>query len=622
MESVPDLFIREAFARTEKPRRVLVYAPLAYSTPHFETDLEIAQRHLELGDQVELVLCDAELPFCQLNPNHELQRCVQCVSRNLQGASQLSAKVPTLGLLTSLQPEDLARLATIPREFADQQALGKYFFDGFDAGMATLSSLIDFTHTLPVDTKRFATIINRALYASIASFLAFKRILAAVHYDCVYIYNGRWSMMRSAVRACEQLDVHYYTHERGADFRKFAVYRDALPHDKLYIREQIGATWANAVGHPQTHALAEAFFREQRQRVEKNWFSFTKLQESGRVPMNWDRRARRLVCFTSSEFECAAISDNGVRKIYPNQAAGIRRIARLLSKLTPDTHIWVRVHPNDNSPDAVKRWKEASANLPNATFVLPDEKVDSYSMLEGAEKVLTFGSTIGVEATFWGKPTICADYSFYDGMDAQYEVADENELMELLCRSELPPKPVENALRYGYYLNTYGGKFLHFSTDQISDYEFKSPFRGLCLRPDYEDLRKRLLELFQSGGFERAAGISRLIRDFNPGDGMAHSILVLSLVRLNMLEAAVSALETAAEKLSPPQLEQVLRSTASALLDTLRLAKQVPVRGTPSPSRRAAAVLLRVPTFAALGQSLMAISNRAENASPLPQPVG
>ena len=611
-----DLSCREAFTAADQPRRILVYAPLAYSTPHFETDLEIAQRHLDLGDQVELVLCDAELSSCQLNPKHELARCIQCVSRNRQGASQLSSSVPVHGLLASLEPEDHARLAALPRVFASQQELGAYRFDQFDAGLATLSSLIDFTRALTINTKALATVIHRTLHSTVATFLACKRLLAAARYDRVYIYNGRWSMMRSAVRACEQLGIEYYTHERGSDFRRFALYRNALPHDKGCFRGQVEAAWAHAAGHPQTLPLAEAFFTERRQRVEKNWFSYTKLQESGRLPADWERPARRLVLFTSSEFEFAAIGEGTVGRIYPQQSAGLRRLAGLMARRSPQTHFWVRVHPNDNNPLSIKTWTEAVAGLANATLILPAEKVDSYALLDGADRILTFGSTVGIEATYWGKPSICGEHSFFDGLEAQYEPADEAELLELLCRPELTPKPRENALRYGFYLNTAGANFRHFVTDQISDYSFKSPFRGRCLRPDLEDLRQRQLALFQAGDFARTMSIAGLLAAFNANDDAAYALLVLSQLKVGALESAVRSLETAAARLAPPQLENVLKHTASGLLDALmHAAKKAPSSGGPSdPARRTGAVLLQSAPFAAVGRKLLALADRNGNA--------
>ena len=613
--ALSDLTISGAFAPAAAPRRVLVYAPLAYSTPHFETDLEIAQRHLDLGDTVELVLCDGELPSCQLNPEHETKRCLECVSRNLQGRAQLSAKVPVLSLTTCMTDEDHAGLARIPRGFADQKQLRHYRYENFDAGMATLSSLIDFVRSPEVDTRQYSQFIHASLYAAVLTFLALKRVLARAPYDRVYIYNGRWSMMRSAVRACESQGVDYYTHERGADFRKFALYRNVLPHDKLAFRARTQAAWDHAQGHPETRALAEAFFEDRRKRVEKTWFSFVKEQEQGRVPADWDRPGRKLVYFTSSEFEYAAIGDGTMDRIYRSQAQGAPCIARRLAKASPGSHLWIRVHPNDNTPETSEKWRKSTAGLANVTLIPPDAKIDSYALLDGAERVLTFGSTIGIEATYWGRPSVCADFSFYNGRDAQYEATTEDELIDLLTCAHLEPKPRENALGYGYYLNTYGGGFLHFETERISDYEFKSPFRGRCLKPDYDDLRRRLHELYTDGELHRAAAVARSCVAFVADDAMARSILVLSLLRLNLTRAAVETLEEAAAKTKPEQLAPVLKNTGKAFLDSLMaLANQGQAALFVPLARRTGAVMQRVPAYAGVGQNLIGLADRARAA--------
>jgi hypothetical protein len=602
----------EAFTAASVPRRVLVYAPLAYSTPHFETDLEIAQRHLDLGDDVELVLCDGNLPSCQLNPAHESKRCLHCVSRNLQGAAQLSRPVKVHSLLATLTAEDSARLGKLPAEFANQDALRRFEFDGFDAGMAALSSLIDFARALTINTRQHATIIRGTLTAAVASFLATKRLLAAGRYDRVYIYNGRWSMVRSAVRACEQAGIEYYTHERGADFRRFALYHASLPHDKARFSQRVAATWQHASARPDARTIAETFFLERRQRVEKAWFSFVKHQETGRTPADWNRTTHRLVFFTSSEFEFAAIGGESVGRIYRDQVAGLRRIAPALACLRPDAHLWVRVHPNDKSAAATQRWIEAVATLPNVTLVRPDENVDSYAMLEGADRVLTFGSTVGIEATFWGRPAICADYSFFDHLDAYYEAADESQLLELLSRPDLPPKPREHVLAFGFYLNTFGTGFRHFDTSRISDYEFQSPFRGRCLKPDFGDLAQRVLALHQSGADQRAGLIARHFIAVAPDNAPLHAIHILSLVRQGDLRAAIAVLEHVPGHI----LETVLKHTGKDLLDATQ---QLVHSGAPEEFRtnasRLAAALLQTPAFAPLGQRLAAMAARVTPAS-------
>lgn len=606
----PDLVVRAAFTRAARPRRVLVYAPLAYSTPHFETDLEIAQRHLDLGDAVELVLCDAELPSCQLNPRREAARCVQCVSRNLQGAAQLSAPVPVLDLLGALTPEDRAVLAAIPAEFRDQAELRGYQCEGFDAGLAALSSVIDFVRTPVVDVRAHAGVIHATVVAAVGTFLALRRRLAEGRHDRVYIYNGRWSMVRSAVRACEQAGVEFYTHERGSDFRKFALYRNGLPHDKAAFRARVRAAWAaRGAG---AAALGEAFFTGRRQRVEQNWFSFVKGQEAGRVPADWGRTARRLVWFTSSEFEYAAIGEGATGRIYPNQPEAAPRLARLLAARSPGVHVWVRVHPNDRSAETTRRWTAATAGLHNVTLVLPEAPVDSYALLDGAERVLTFGSTTGIEATFWGKPAVCADFSFYDGLEAHYEATTEAELIELLTRPGLPAQPREGALACGYYLQTFGEEFAHFATEKISDYAFESPFRGRCLKPDHDDLRRRMVALAEAGEWRRAGAVARLAGEFRPADDVAQTVRAAARLREGNLVEALAGLEAAAQVLTPEQLARVLQHTGQALLAaTMQLAQSGRSAEFAREARRAGALFGRVPALAEIGGKLRAMAARA-----------
>lgn len=615
MSPVTDAVIQIAFAPAPQPRRVLVYAPLALSTPHFETDLEIAQRHLDLGDEVELVVCDAELPSCQLNPAHETQRCIQCVSRNLQGAAQLSAKVPVLGLRAALTPEDHAALAGLPAQFATQEELRAFRFENFDAGLAALSSLIDFARSPRLDTARHAGLVQQTLRGAVLSFLALKRILAARRPDRAYIYNGRWGMVRSAVRACEAAGVPWWTHERGSDFRKFALYAGVLPHDKADFQRQALGAWRDAATQPDSRALAERFFSERRQRVEKTWFSYTKQQEQGRVPADWPRAARRIVFFTTSEFEYAAIADDTAGRIYPSQRAGARRIAQHLAQADAEAHLWVRVHPNDKGAETTRAWTDAVAGLANVTLILPEATIDSYALLDGADRVLTFGSTMGIEATFWGRAAICADHSFYGGNDAIYDAASEAELLDLLTRRGLPPKPREQVLPFGYYLNAFGEEFRHFSTEKISDYEFRSPFRGRCLKPDFDDLRQRLISLHREGDVHRAAALARLCAAFRPADPLGHTLLILGSLAQGQLPAAVAALETAV-RATPALLDPLLKQTARPLLDAAQqFARGATAADFPALALRLGAVLAQSPTLAPIGQKLIAMAQRPRAAA-------
>ncbi len=601
-----DRVAREAFAPPAAARRVLVFAPLAYSTPHFETDLEIAQRHLDLGDEVDLAVCDGELPACQLNPLREAKRCAACVSRNLQGVAQLSRPVRTLHLPGYLSAEDRARLESLPKVFANQAALRVFRFEQFDAGMATLSSLIDFVRNDEVDTGGHAGVIHALLAGAVQSYLSVLRALERNAYDRVYIYNGRWSMVRSAVRACEKLGVPYYTHERGADFRRFALFKNTLPHDMGNHRTQTREAWKSARSHAPAVASAHVFFTGRRRRVEKSWFSFTKEQEVGRLPADWSCAPRRFVVFTSSEFEFAAIGSDTGRRLYPNQIQGVRRIAELLARLVPEARLWVRVHPNDNGDASAKAWSDAIGVLANVTLVGAPEKIDSYAMLDGAERVISFGSTIGIEATYWGRVSLLLSEGFYTGLGAVYEPEDEAAFIDLLLRRDVAPLPRETTLSFGYYSANRGETFRFFETAVISDYEFKSPFRGRCLKPDLGELQRGAVALFERGEYDRTEAISRLCIALNAADSFGHTTRILSLLKLGEVLTAVIALETAATASAP--LAKILPLVVKPLFEAFgAVGSGGDTEGSYALSQRLARVCQGVPEFSVIGRRMASL---------------
>ena len=68
------------------------------------------------------------------------------------------------------------------------------------------------------------------------------------------------------------------------------------------------------------------------------------------------------------------------------------------------------------------------------------------------EKTITFFSTIGIEGTYWGKPSIILSNAMYKGIDAAYEPQNINEVVDYILNPDLPPKSKDAALAYGAYI--------------------------------------------------------------------------------------------------------------------------------------------------------------------------
>ena len=89
--------------------------------------------------------------------------------------------------------------------------------------------------------------------------------------------------------------------------------------------------------------------------------------------------------------------------------------------------------------------------LPNATIIPPESKVSSYDLMEACEKIITFGSSTGLEACYWGKPSILIGHSGYELCGAVYHIKKLEEIIPSID-GDLSPKPRMAAIKFAYFL--------------------------------------------------------------------------------------------------------------------------------------------------------------------------
>ena len=93
-----------------------------------------------------------------------------------------------------------------------------------------------------------------------------------------------------------------------------------------------------------------------------------------------------------------------------------------LIRNNPDTLFVIRAHPDEHRPgtrkqsrESVAQWvQENDANqLPNIIFVDSTDYLSSYALIERAQFVMVYNSSIGLEASIMGKPVLCAGAARY-----------------------------------------------------------------------------------------------------------------------------------------------------------------------------------------------------------------
>jgi hypothetical protein len=144
----------------------------------------------------------------------------------------------------------------------------------------------------------------------------------------------------------------------------------------------------------------------------------------------------------------------------------------------------LRIHPHllHKAKEEIGRWNTFGNMLARQydwlTFIPADSPSNSYDLIKASNLIITCASTVGVEAAYFGKPSILLGRAFHESMGITHNPKSSSELKELILRDfaevELEKSKL-NALNYGLFLSLGGQRFVHVATTGPSHhrYEYK-----------------------------------------------------------------------------------------------------------------------------------------------------
>ncbi len=426
---------------------------------HFATELELAQKHLKAGDTVTLLHCDGEMPACETNEEHAPARCGLCVMSRKAGVNALTDTTnlyqrPFL-FLTEQDKRDIEHL---PRNFQTLEESINYAIDKYDIGSSVMSSVICSLKDSTPNMAEYADLIYRYMLSAFITYRSVRNFLRQTKVDCFYIFNGRMSMTRGILRACEAEGVEFYTHECGNDSETYSTFHNQMPHGIQMMTDLMLQHWQNAVSSVERETVGAAWFQNRAKGVKVNGYSFVEQQRAGMLPSERDPNKRHIAIFNTGSFEYVTVGDDYRNHLYSNQIEGLRRIIASLEPYKGILHLTIRIHPNlANLPKEINPVLRLQSDF--VTVVPPESPVSTYALIQHSEKVVVFNSTVGIESVFFGKPSILAGKTTYQELGGNYTPQTHEELIALILQQDLPPKDKLGALIYGYFLNTFGTPF-------------------------------------------------------------------------------------------------------------------------------------------------------------------
>lgn len=301
-----------------------------------------------------------------------------------------------------------------------------------------------------------------------------SNLLSSIKFDCVIVFNGRFVKERSCWDAAktQKIKVNFIERFSPQWADRYTVFE--LPVHSIEYRSRLMIDFYKNSSNTDKNRTAKKWFDE---RIDGVSQSFTSKQTEN---FPHESKLELISFFHSSEDELFA-TDLG-SSYWNDQMDFLTDLISLTNKIAR-FHLVVRLHPNllNKSQNEIHRWRLFSIenSSERVQFLLPNNPINSYSLIKSSQKVITFGSTIGVEAAYMKRASILAGSAFHQTMGITLNVSSPEELENAVVGHDHANQINDaylNSLPYGFYHSAGGIKFKNVVSNEIlpsQDGDFK-----------------------------------------------------------------------------------------------------------------------------------------------------
>jgi len=399
------------------------------------------------------------------------------LSRSTQASQSFSKKLPTRyrKIVLSANPNvnystkmifDDPWVQKIQSQFYSQivnmgsiNDLNDLNYKGIKPGSALINEITFLTRSSNPNMKKNLRLIMFLLNSYLQVYSATSLVISSCKIERVYLYNGRFLHERAVWDSAKQL---------GVDCKLYETMRDR------YLLSNIG--FHNRVNNQKImlkHWYRSNLKLQKKIEIGSKYFqdlesSLNKFYASERTELKM--KQEYFVFYSSSDDEYAGLGSNWNKKL-GGQIACIEKLQEIFS--AQDRYkLIIRIHPNlkNKSTGEVSLWRSIKS-VKNSSVITEESNISSYRLLQNACGVITFGSTIGLEAAFKRKPCLVLADCGYDLLGVCDKANNWIEVVNWLQKGHIKSDKEltgrrTNACIRGYYLATGGTKFIYSSIKQ------------------------------------------------------------------------------------------------------------------------------------------------------------
>ena len=405
---------------------------------HLERELEIADNHINKGYNVTFISCMGGLLICPNNRKHRKLKCLSCTSRLYAGYKWFGKDRAALKRMYNLSSEQQMVISKmISQPFNCWNDLRAIQIEGDDVGEAVFSGLVTHFQETHLDFNNqkvdFAKLL---LKNALIVHFSIQNHLLEEKPDKLILFNGRTAPWRPALRVGVSLGIDTEVFEAGNSYNTYTLTKNTYPHNPIKYGKKILQAYERSILKKEDMIkIVYEWYHGREEATANNQLLFTRKQVKGFGMSDLRKESKlKIGIFVSSEDELFAIAESK-SPFYEGQNMAI---AQITGDLKNEAILFiVRAHPNlmGLNNTQTKGLLEICSSRNNIKYISPECKTNTYELVDRCNAVIVFGSTVGIEAVYKGKPTILMGQAAYRGFGGTIEPDSHEELIKILKES-------------------------------------------------------------------------------------------------------------------------------------------------------------------------------------------
>jgi hypothetical protein len=432
-------------------------------------DTVLAQALDVRGAEVEVLLCNAAIPACQmmkagrvtaeqLAAGEAVPYCGKCLSRGRGGFEGLGYPINLLG--EQLTDEDRIRAEEIARTTPADE-LRTFELNGVPIGDHAHAGALRFFARGDLEGEaQGEAVLRRYLQAGLLTVAAMRRLIQRRGYDIIVANHGIYVPQGMICEVARSMGVRVVTYNPA--YRKHSF---VFSHDQSYhftMLDEPAEHWRDLVMTPK---LAEDTRRylNSRRFGSNDWIWFHDQPREDIAPVLREAGAdpgKPYVALLTSVVWDAQLHYKA--NAFPNMVDWLKQTVAYWAERQDDLQLVIRVHPAEIRGAVPSRQKAADElaktfpDLPDKVFVLgPENQASTYALCENANAVIIFNTKAGVEMSAMGVPVIVAGEAWIRGKGFAVDVSSPEDYfshLDALPQSEgLSREQKALADKYAYH---------------------------------------------------------------------------------------------------------------------------------------------------------------------------